>query len=270
MLAALATPNGFAGLLQPFRLISMPTLPAAISEWRSASFEDFPAIEAWLLGTLFLEFAYGFRLPLTRLLLALGIFHLALQHVRHADLLALVVPLAVAAPLGAQIRDRLRAMPTSNLSRHIERLAEPAALPAIAMALALMVALGALIVARPIDRSGDPATPSAALTAARSLGASGPVFNTHRYGGYLIFEGVPVLIDGRLEMYGDAFLARYLQASGGDETALGEMLDEYHIGWTILLPHDGAVAVLDRLLGWRRAYADAQAVVHVRTGPLHR
>jgi hypothetical protein len=268
--AALVTPNGFAGFLQPFRLVSMPSLQAAIIEWQSPSFGDFPMLEFWVIAALFLGFSFGFRLPATRLLLALGMFHLALQHIRHADLLALVVPLAVAAPLGAQIRDRLRAVPTSNLSRVIERLAAPAAMPAIAAALALMLLTGAALASRPIDRSGDPATPAAALAAARSLGASGPVFNTHRYGGYLIFEGVPVLIDGRLEMYGDAFLARYLQASGGDETALSEMLDQYHIGWTILLPHDGAVAVLDRLLGWRRAYADAQAVVHVRTGPPHR
>ena len=36
------------------------------------------------------------------------------------------------------------------------------------------------------------------------------------------------------------------------------------IGWTLLLPRDGAVPVLDRLPGWHRAYADAQAVVHIR------
>lgn len=268
--AALITPNGLAGFLQPFRLVSMPSLQAAIIEWQSPNFGDFPMLEFWVMGALALGFSFGFRLPAIRLILALGIFHLALQHIRHADLLALVMPLVVAAPLGAQIRDRLRAMPTSTLSRHIERLAEPAAMPAVVLAVGLMLVISAVVVSRPLDRSGDPATPSAALLAARSLGASGPVFNTHRYGGYLIFEGVPVLIDGRLEMYGDAFFARYLQASGGDETALTGMLDEFHIGWTMLQPRDGAVAVLDRLAGWRRAYADAQAVVHIRTEPARR
>ena len=262
IVAAAATPNGLAGLVQPLRLVSMPTLSMLI-EWRSANFEDFPALEAWLLGAVFLGFGYGFRLPLTRLLLTLGIFHLAFQHVRHADLLALVVPLAVAAPLGMQIRERLRTLPTSTLSRHLERLAEPAALPAILTAGALMLFIGMTVVARPIDRSGDPATPAAALAAARSMAVSGPVFNAYAFGGYLLFEGVPVLIDGRLEMYGDAFLARYLTATGGDAKTLSEMLDEFHIGWTMLQPQDGAVAVLDRLPGWRRAYADAQAVIHI-------
>ena len=127
-----------------------------------------------------------------------------------------------------------------------------------------MLTLGGTLAARPLDRSGDLATPAAALAGARALGAAGPVFNTHRYGGYLISETVPVFIDGRLEMYRDTFFARYLAASGGDETALTRVIDQYHVGWTLLLPRDGAVAVLDRLPGWHRAYADAQAVVHIR------
>ena len=96
------------------------------------------------------------------------------------------------------------------------------------------------------------------------------MFNTHRYGGCLISEGVPVFIDGRLEMYGDAFFSRYLAATGGDEKVLSKLLNHYRIAWTLLLPHDGAVAVLDRLPGWHRAYADAQAVVHIRdNAPRH-
>jgi len=266
-LAALATPNGLAGLLQPIHLISTPAMLAAIVEWQSPKLADFPALEVWLLGAVCLGFASGFRLPLSRLLLTLGIFHLALQHVRHADLLAIVVPLATAAALGAQIRDRLRAMPTSTLTHRLDRLAAPAAAPAVAVILALMLAIGGAIALRPLDRSGDAATPAAALAAARSMGGSGPVFNSHPYGGYLISEGVPVFIDGRVEMYGNEFLSRYLAASGGDETALVELLDKYRIGWAIQQPRDGAVAVLDRLPGWRRAYADAQAVVHTRTAP---
>lgn len=267
VIAALITPNGLAGFLQPFALVTMPSLQGAIIEWQSPNLSEFPMLEFWLIGALLLGFAFGFRLPPLRLVLVLGLVHLALQHIRHADLLALVVPLAVAASLGAQIHDRLRAMPRSDLTRRIERLAKPAALPGIFVAGILMLAVGATTAFRPFDRSGDPSTPAAALAAARTLGASGPVFNTHRYGGYLISEGVPVFIDGRLEMYGDAFFARYLAASGGDEKALAELFDQYGIAWTLLLPHDGGVAVLDRLPGWHRAYADAQAIVHMRTQP---
>src|SRR5205085_6907198 len=107
-------------------------------------------------------------------------------------LLAIAVPLATAAALGRQIRDRLGAMPASTLTHRLERLAAPAAAPAVALILVLTLAISGAIVLRPIDRSGDAATPAAALAEARSMGASGPVFNSHPYGGYLISEGVPV------------------------------------------------------------------------------
>jgi hypothetical protein len=45
-----------------------------------------------------------------------------------------------------------------------------------------------------------------------------------------------MLIYGRLEMYGDAFLARCLQASAraaATKTALTELRDRYQIGWTL-------------------------------------
>ena len=93
--------------------------------------------------------------------------------------------------------------------------------------------------------------------------AFAPVFNSEAFGGYLVFRGVPVFIDGRVEMYGNDFLAAYLAAERGDAAALAALLIRYHIGWTLLQAQSPAVAALDRLPGWRRAYADDQAVIHV-------
>jgi len=67
-------------------------------------------------------------------------------------------------------------------------------------------------------------------------------------------------------MYGDAFLKRYLEAEAGKEPVLTDVLDGYKIQWTLLMRDDGAVRVLDRLPGWRRAYDDAHNVIHVRVG----
>jgi len=86
--AALLTPNGLAGLIQPLRLLFMPALQSGFVEWAPADLAKFPALEAWLLGAIALGFALRTRLPWTRLLLLLGLFHMALAHVRHADLVA--------------------------------------------------------------------------------------------------------------------------------------------------------------------------------------
>src|SRR5713226_6761591 len=61
-LAALLTPYGVAGLMQPFRLMAMPALQATFAEWLSPDFQKSPALELWILGALLIGFAIGVRL----------------------------------------------------------------------------------------------------------------------------------------------------------------------------------------------------------------
>jgi hypothetical protein len=264
VVAALVTPNGIGALVQPLRLVFMPALQAGFVEWAPANLAQFPALELWLLGAMALGFALRPRLPWTRLLLLLGLFHMALSHVRHADLLGLVGPLAIAASVGPALATLMEAAAGSGLFLGAAALARPARMPAKALSLALAVAVSLPVLSHPPVRAGDAVTPQAPLAAAERLGLDGPVFNSETYGGYLIFAGVPVFIDGRIEMYGNDFLARYIAAEQGDPTALTQLLDQYHVRWTLLRAGSPAIAALDHLPGWRRAYADGQAVIHER------
>jgi hypothetical protein len=106
--------------------------------------------------------------------------------------------------------------------------------------------------------------PSAALAAARQAGLDGRVFNSVRFAGYLIFEGVPVFVDGRADLFGDAFLERYVAAANAAGNRLPDLLDRYRVQWTLLEPSSPAVGLLDRLPGWQRVYADPDAVIHRR------
>src|SRR5205807_2021640 len=146
--------------------------------------------------------------------------HMTLQHGRHGDLLAIVAPLAAAAPLGRHLAAWTATQPPSRLAAWLTRLARPAGLPAIALTLALAAAVALPTALAPIVRSDDAVTPGAALAAAERLGLSGPVFNSEGFGGYLMFRGVPTFIDGRIEMYGDAFLAKDFQAERGSPPVL--------------------------------------------------
>jgi hypothetical protein len=262
--AALVTPYGPAGLVQPFRLMAMPGLQSTFAEWLSPDFRNAPALELWILGATFIGFASGVRLPLTRALLLTGLVHMTLQHARHEDLLAIVGPLAAAAPLGRAFAISGASAGSSQLRVWFTRLALPAAAPACLLALAVALALSLPMVLHPIARADDPVTPGTALAAADRLGLAGPVYNSEAFGGYLLFRGVPSFIDGRVELYGDAFVTEDFQAENGKEAALTALLARYRIGWTLLLPQAGAVGVLDRLPGWQRVYADDQAVIHRR------
>jgi hypothetical protein len=91
------------------------------------------------------------------------------------------------------------------------------------------------------------------------------VLNGYEWGGYLIYSGIAPFIDGRSDMYRDAFIKDYVSAlelhsSKGLET----LLDRYKVSWTLLPREVSAVALLDHLPGWRRVYADQTAVVHAR------
>ena len=268
--AALVTPHGLAGLVQPLRLTMMPALQASFSEWLSPNFRASPGLEMWMLGLLLIGFATGLRLPLSRTALLLGLVHMTLQHARHADLLAVVAPLAVAAPLGRFLAGLGEGQPVSPLVGWAQSLPRVAGLPSVAVTAALAVALATPLAVAPIVRGDDQATPATALAAAQRLGLSGPVFNSEGFGGYLIFRGIPTFIDGRIEMYGNDFLATDVEAERGDRAALTAILARYRIGWSLLQPGFGAVAVMDNLPGWQRVYADQYAVVHRRVEPTGR
>ena len=76
--AALATPNGVAGLVEPFRLMAMPALQSSFIEWRSPDFQDFQPLEIILLGLIALGLTSGVKVPLTRVLVLVGLCHTAL------------------------------------------------------------------------------------------------------------------------------------------------------------------------------------------------
>jgi hypothetical protein len=261
---ALLTPNGISGLIQPFKLMAMPTLQSVFAEWQSPNLGAMPVLEMWILGMMALGFAVGVRLRPSRLVLLLGLFYLSFEHGRHVDLLAAVAPFILAAPLGERLAAAAAAVPASSLRGWLAHLAMPAGWGGGFVGLAIASAISLLVVLHPVVRGDDKVTPGAALAAAQRMDLRGPVFNGEGLGGYLVFRGVPTFIDGRIEMYGDGFLAEEYEAERGDDAKLRTLLARYHIAWTLLAPEAGAVAVLDRLPEWRRVYADRYAVIHVR------
>lgn len=257
ILSSVATPYGWRGLWLAFHLVNESYALSLIGEWQSTDFSRFQPLEVWLLGLIAFGFLTRMRIPAMKLLLLLGLLHLALQHGRDSDLLAVIGPIILAEPL----QKALRAPP---IARKAQRRA--AMVPFLAGVAFMAAATGALAVHGRVPDQPRIA-PAAALAAARSAGVSGPVLNSYNFGGYLIDAGIAPFIDGRVDLYGDAFVHRYMDAMSDDGNALAEVLDRYRIGWTLLQPDMQAVAALDRLPGWRRVYADDAAVVYVRRAP---
>jgi hypothetical protein len=183
-----------------------------------------------------------------------GVLHLSLSQVRHADLLGLLAPVFLARPLAGQIT-ALAADRTSEMRLGLWPQAE---------ALLLLIAVTGLAAMRTDVFPSVKNTPASAVHSI-DVAKAGTILNDYNFGGYLDFVGIPPFIDGRAELYGEAFMLRHDRAlSLQNLPDFLRLLDEYHIGATLLAPSTPAVAMLDRLPDWQRTYADDIAVVHVR------
>jgi hypothetical protein len=269
---SMLTPHGPYGILFTWQvMVESSYALSQIGEWQSPNFHNLQAMEIWLLAGLALVMHQGLRLPPIRLVLVLGLLHLSLKHVRNIELLGLLAPLFVAAPFAAQWHQRQRAgQHLESADRIFHKLAQPAGQLAIAASLAVVLAVpvwGARV--KPIELP-EASVPALALNAVQEAGHKGPVLNNYNWGGYLIFSGIPVFIDGRADLYGDALFREYVEAMAlRKPDSLQKLLDKYQVAWTLLEPGTAAVTLLDQLPGWRRFYSDKTAVVHVKGGPVN-
>ncbi|HUZ72999.1 MAG TPA: hypothetical protein VMU87_08430 [Stellaceae bacterium] len=263
LIATMITPNGIEAYLLPLRLLNMRFALSVLVEWKSIDFQHMSTFELWLLLYLGVVLCRGIRLPLARTLMTLLLLAMSLPHQRNAELLAFLAPL-IAAPYAAPQLARSRPVP-AGAPLWLDRLARPAAARGWLLAGAVIFATEAASFAFPLT-PGNRFMPVAAVRTARAYGLTGHVLNAYDYGDYLLFAGIKPFIDGRADMYGDAFIKRDFEATRGISDGLPALLAEYQVEWTIFPKNSRAVIQLDRMTGWHRLYADDVAVVHVRDG----
>jgi hypothetical protein len=253
--AACLNPYGPEMILVTVRTVALGPALATITEWRPQDFSHIGSFEIIMLGGLGLALYLGVKLPLFRILMLLGVLHLSLSHVRHADLLGMLAPIFLARPLAKQFTDL-------SAGRATAALRSGALIPAILVS--VMVVVTALSAFRSDVAPPAKITPANAVHALGSV-KHGAILNDYNFGGYLDFVGIAPFIDGRSELYGEAYLLRYDRAVNLQDVAdFEKLLDEYRISATLLAPSTPAVALLDRSPGWQRLYTDAFAVVHTR------
>jgi hypothetical protein len=254
--ASCVTPYGWGALLGSQRILSLGQALATITEWRAADFSSVGALEICLLVGTGLALLRGITLPPVRILLLLGLVHLALKHERNLELLALLAPLVLALPL--------------SLSRQIgsaESEARQPGAPSRAMLFGVALCLVGGTAAFASMHRFEPHranSPVAAVAALKQLNLA-RVFNDYDFGGYLIANGVAPFIDGRTELYGEKFVVDQNSAVRlKPPEQLFRMLDDYKIEATLLRTEDAATKLFDHLDGWQKVFTDDIATIHVR------
>ena len=249
--AALLNANGLAGLTYPFATLGMETLPT-IEEWKPSNPNDTPYFYVALLAVIGLCLYRGAKFRIGELLLLLFLLAMAFSQVRHQTWLAIVAALLLPPRMA---RADGAASAGSDLSTRTIAIG-------LAVAAFLLVAVRLLL---PVMPAENRFAPRSALAHIPPDLRSRPVFNEYSFGGPLILAGIKPFIDGRADMYGDRFVLDYREALDGDIEHFDRAVQRYQIAWTMLPPDSRLAARLDRTAGWKRAYADKVAVIHLRT-----
>jgi hypothetical protein len=259
--ACCCTPYGWNSLLASRKILALGSALPLITEWRPADFSGLGTFELCLLLGIGLALFRGVKLPAMRIVLLLGLLHMALAQGRALELLALLAPLVLAAPLARQIGG-------------VEAVASNAASPPRGVLFAsLAMALVAGTVAYASAHRFEPHVrnaPVAAVTELKKLNLT-RVLNDYDFGGYLIANGIATFVDGRTELYGEKFFVDQYAAIGLTEPEnLFRLLDQYKIEATLLRTQNPATKLLDHVDGWQKIYSDDIATIHVRkSGALH-
>ena len=259
LVASLCTPYGWNSLLASQRILALGGALPLIMEWRPADFGSVGPLEVCLLSGIGLALWRGIKLPPLRIALLLGLLHMALAQGRAGEILALLAPLVLAAPLAGQIGGA----ESSG--------AAPPARGVLFAGLAVLLMAGTVAYAS-VHRfePHSHGAPVAAVAALKKLNVE-RVFNDYDFGGYLIVSGVAPFIDGRTELYGEKFFVDHNAASGLMEPEnLFRLLEQYRIEATLMRTQSAATKLLDHIDGWQKVYADDIATIHVRkAGAVH-
>ncbi len=259
LLTSFATPYGWNALLASQKILGLGAALPLIMEWRPADFGSLGALEICLLLGIGLALYRGIRLPPLRIVLLLGLVHMALAQARAGEILALLGPMVLAAPLARQIGGA-------------EPLWSPAAPRGMLLAGVGIVLLAGTMAWASVHRF-EPhirSSPVAAVAALKQLKLA-RVFNDYDFGGYLIANGVAPFIDGRTELYGEKFFVDHNAASGLMKPEnLFRLLEKYKIEATLMRTQSAATKLLDHIDGWQKIYSDDIATIHLRKpGAVH-
>ncbi len=266
-------PRGYEILFFPFKVASDRTLMDAVAEFLSPNFHQALPFKYMLL-LLMASLAWS-RLRLHPIEVGLIVFftYMALYSVRYVSLFAVIV----SRPLLRTLENIISQMSPRMLELYSRRSENLAAIeasmshyqwPAIAVLTTAMLAqFGFLHFEFSKNRF-----PVAAVEFLKREAIAGNVFNSDKFGDYMIFATWPqyrVFIDGRSDMYGAARINDYLSIADG-QPKWQQTIDKYNISWVFFDPRAPIAAILKSQKNWSLIYNDEVASIFVRNTAEHK
>jgi hypothetical protein len=274
-------PNGFRMYAYPLETLHSAAMQNYISEWASPNFHEHKYLPmlAMLLATIVLPVLSPQRLRPRELLILLLMTFAALLSVRHIPIYVLVaVPILsrlahACLPKGGRIERLERGSPLSSTKAMIHATLLAGFLIFSVARLHFVIVNQSRVEAQKFPEAAasflsshhlPPPTPSRENRACR-----GPrMLNHYNWGGYFIWKlypEYPVFIDGRADLYGDAFMDQFASTYYLHSSSWGDPIKKWGICTVVLPPDAPMVSALRSMSDWKQIYGDAQAVILTRS-----
>jgi hypothetical protein len=267
IVATVLNPNGLRLLIYPFGTLGSPAMQSYIMEWFSPDFHliQFQPLAFYLLA-LILSLGLSTRIPsAAQLLFIVGFGYAALQSARHVPFFVL----ATAPTLTEQALHTWQQWGWSDRFRP-RRPQRGGARLAVNWLLLVVLAFGVgvrtIYTVSTNDQAQRETFPVSAVDFLVEGEISGNMYNLYHWGGYLIWRLYPertVFIDGRADVYGDAFIEEYLRVYQLRES-WQQPLEAHDVSVVLIDKGSSLSTVLSEREDWVRLYSDDKAVIFVR------
>ena len=269
-LIAAINPNGVAIWGYPFETLGSPSMQQYIQEWQSPNFhltQFWPFAIMVALGIIVLVFSNQ-RPTFSQLLLFGGTAAAGFLSARHIPLFTIIATPVIAGHLAIIMKNsRFVSLLQTDDTKEMEK---PARMFVIFNWVILLFAIfgaGVWTLAT-IQNNEDEIAELYPVTAVNYLKENGltdaRIYNSYNWGGYLIWHGIPVFIDGRADVYGDDFIFYYRDTFDVTEN-WKEPLQDYEIEYVLMETGMPLNHLLEASTMWEEIYKDdiAQIYAHV-------
>ena len=260
ILATLANPNGIFIIIYPFQTLTSSSMQQFIQEWFSPNFHQMmwqPL--AWLILALIgVGMISKKTISPTNILSTIVFGYGAIISMRNIPFFALAAIPVLAEQVSSLVKIRSTVYTPSRLFQLI--------VPILLGCILLITSLRFIQVVKEQPKTEAENFPKTAVDWLQENAPAGNLFNSYNWGGYLIWRLYPqyrVYIDGRADVYGDAFIFDYLSIYNA-EPGWEDKLNNQDVR-TVLVESDAPLAnMLRQLPSWHVSFTDKGSVIFVK------
>lgn len=260
ILATLVNPNGIRIIIYPFQTLTSPSMQQFIQEWFSPDFHLMmwqPL--AWLILALIgVGMINKKSISPTHIFLTLGFGYAALVSMRNIPFFALAAIPVLTEQVGSLIEIHTSVYKPGRLFR--------LAVPILLGGILLITCLRFIQVVQKQPEMEAENFPKTSVDWLLVNLHPGNLFNSYNWGGYLIWRMYPhyrVYIDGRADVYGDAFIFDYLSIYNA-EPGWQDKLNNHAIQTVLVEPYAPLANVLRQSPDWHIAFSDKVSTIFVK------